>query len=46
VFAVLAAVLAVLAIWSATDQNWSGVIVSVVLAMLALGVMLRRPRTR
>jgi hypothetical protein len=42
---VAAAVFVVLGIWSATDENWSGVIVSLVLAALCVAV-LRRPRAR
>jgi hypothetical protein len=37
--------LAALAIWSATDENWSGVIVSIVLGALAVVALLRTRRT-
>jgi hypothetical protein len=39
-----AAIFAGLAIWTATDENWSGVIVSVVLGVLCLVALFRRPR--
>ena len=43
-FVVAAVVLMGLAIWSATDQNWSGLIVSLVLAGLCLFGLTQRRR--
>jgi hypothetical protein len=45
VFVLAAVVFAALAIWSATDANWSGVIVSIVLGALAIAALLRTRRT-
>jgi membrane protein YdbS with pleckstrin-like domain len=39
-----AVVFAGLVIWTATDENWSGLIVSVVLLALSIVGLLRRPR--
>ena len=44
---ILAAVVFVaLGVWSATDENWSGVIVSIVLAIGALLLLMRRQAPR
>jgi peptidoglycan/LPS O-acetylase OafA/YrhL len=40
-FALLAVVFVGLAIWSATDENWSGLIVAVVLAVLCVAGSMR-----
>lgn len=44
VFLVAAVVFMALAIWSAMDQNWSGLIVSLVLAGLCLFGLAQRRR--
>ncbi len=43
-FVVAAVVFMALAIWSAMDQNWSGLIVSLVLAALCLFGLAQRRR--
>jgi LPXTG-motif cell wall-anchored protein len=44
VFLVAAVVFMALAVWSAADQNWSGLIVGLVLAGLCLFGLARRRR--
>lgn len=46
VWLLTASVFVGMAIWSATDENWSGVIVSLVLAGLSLGLLRDRKASR
>ena len=42
-FIVAMVVFAALGIWSATDENWAGVIISLVLVVLCVVGLTRRP---